>query len=107
MLVRGERQGTTRESKLDPYKEYVLKRMEAGVLNAVRLLREIQERGCRGEITILRDFMRPYRPPLVGKATCRFIGDLYEPPGEDAPVKGKRKLRRRKSTPATRGGGAV
>lgn len=31
---------------------------------------------------------------------------LYEPPGEDAPVKGKWKLRR-KSTPATRGEGAV
>ncbi|MEW6547228.1 MAG: recombinase family protein [Bacillota bacterium] len=32
---------------------------------------------------------------------------LYEPPGEDAPVKGKWKLRRRKSTPATREEGAV
>jgi len=72
VLVPGEPQGATRDSKLDPYKGYVLECMEAGVLNAVRLLREIQQRGYQGGISILRDFMRPYRPPLVGKATCRF-----------------------------------
>ena len=78
--VPDETQGPSRDSKLDPYKGYLLERMEAGVFNAARLLREIRERGYQGRITILRDFMRPYRPPLAGKATCRF----ETPPGQQA-----------------------
>ncbi|HHV79531.1 MAG TPA: IS21 family transposase [Firmicutes bacterium] len=78
--VPGEAQGARRGSKLDAHKDYLLERMEAGVFNAARLLREIRERGYQGGITILRDFMRPYRPPLAGKATCRF----ETPPGQQA-----------------------
>lgn len=70
--VPGEAQGARRHSKLDPHKDYLSKRMEAGVFNAARLLREIREHGYQGGITILRDFMRPYSPPLIGKAACRF-----------------------------------
>lgn len=79
-LQPGQRRGVARGSKLDPYKDFVLERMDAGVLNAVRLLREIQQRGYQGGITVLRDFMRPHRPPLAGQATCRF----ETPPGQQA-----------------------
>jgi len=51
-----------RVSKLDPFKDYLLKRMLSdGVLNATVLLDEIRERGYSGGISILRDFMRPIR----------------------------------------------
>lgn len=64
--------GHRRVSKLDPFKDYVLERMKAGVSNAARLLREIRDRGYQGEISTLRNFMRPYRPALANKATVRF-----------------------------------
>ena len=57
-------------SKLDPYKDYVRRRMEAGMTNAVKMYREISARGYDGEITILRQFMRPLRKE-IGRASCR------------------------------------
>lgn len=41
-------------SKLDPYKDYVTNRMEAGVTNAVKIAREIRAAGYEGGITIVR-----------------------------------------------------
>jgi len=45
------RQRPTVASKLDPYKDYVRRRMEAGMTNAVKMHREIKARGYDGEIT--------------------------------------------------------
>jgi len=56
-----------RPSKLDPFKDYVLERMKQGVLNAVRIRRELAARGYDGGLTILRDFMAPHRPVYKAK----------------------------------------
>ncbi|HEY8347831.1 MAG TPA: IS21 family transposase [Symbiobacteriaceae bacterium] len=77
-----ERPRPQRSSKLDPYKPYVLARMEAGVLNAVRIHRELQSMGFDGGLTILRDFMRPHRPARSTRATPRF----ETPPGQQAQI---------------------
>jgi len=69
-----------RPSKLDPYKLYLEKRMDIGVYNAVKLLREIKARGYDGGITILKDFIKPYRDKE--KAVIRY----ETPPGQQAQV---------------------
>jgi len=61
-----------RHSKLDPYKEYLLSRMGQGVFNCVKLLAEIQRQGYPGEISILKDFVRPYRQQQRQLAVVRF-----------------------------------
>ncbi|AEJ43103.1 IS21 family transposase [Alicyclobacillus acidocaldarius] len=76
---RGERK---KGSKLEPYKDYVKQRMQLGVLNAVRILREIREQGYTGGITVLREFMKPLRPVVSAKATERYESD----PGEQAQI---------------------
>ncbi|MCL6106499.1 MAG: hypothetical protein M1309_04005 [Actinobacteria bacterium] len=42
------------ESKLDPYKEYIDSRMDAGMTSAAKMHREIRARGYGGGQTILR-----------------------------------------------------
>src|SRR5690606_21966588 len=57
-------------------------RMAAGVFNANRLLHELRELGYTGGVTILKDYLKPYRPPRQPKAVVRFeLG-----PGEQAQV---------------------
>ena len=51
-------------SKLDPYKEYLVRRVEQAdpyFLPAPVLLKEIQEQGYQGKLTILKDFLRTFR----------------------------------------------
>jgi transposase len=48
-------------SKLDPYKSWIDQRLGEGVWNAMVLYREIQERGYSGEVTLVRDYIRPKR----------------------------------------------
>lgn len=71
-----------RESKLDPFRTYIQEQMHKRVLNAVRLLRELREQGYEGELTILRDYMRPLRPVVKAVATVRFETD----PGKQAQI---------------------
>lgn len=61
-----------RKSKLDPYKGHINKRLEDKVRNAVVIFREIQEMGYTGEITILREYMKPRRPARVSRRTVRY-----------------------------------
>lgn len=71
-----------RPSKLDPYKEYILRRLhECPRLSAVRLFEEIQEMGYPGGLTILKDFIMPIRPRPV-QAVYRF----ETKPGKQAQV---------------------
>ena len=71
-----------RPSKLDPFKPYLQERMAAGVFNANRLLHELRELGYTGGVTILKDYLKPYRPPRQPKAVVRVeLG-----PGEQAQV---------------------
>lgn len=66
----GERK--KRGSKLDPFKPKVDKLLSENVWNAMVILREIQEDGYDGGITILRDYIRPKRVLRPGRATVRF-----------------------------------
>jgi len=61
-----------RPSKLDAFKPYLEERRQAGVWNAVVLLRELRERGYRGGYTILTDYLRPQREAARQVAVRRF-----------------------------------
>jgi transposase len=53
----------TRPSKLDPYKPYILKKLnEEGSYTAAQLFREIQKMGFGGGRTIVKDFVGKVRP---------------------------------------------
>lgn len=61
-----------RASKLDAYLGQVDGLLAEGVWNAKVILRELQERGYRGGISILKDYMRPKRVLREGRSTVRF-----------------------------------
>ena len=71
-----------RVSKLEPYKQYIERRLSHGVDNCVVLLREIREQGYTGGYTILKDLVQPSRRRRVAQATMRFETE----PGEQAQV---------------------
>lgn len=73
----------TRPSKLDPYKEYLRKEMEkTEPLSAVRLFEEIQKKGYKGGLTILKDFISPLKSKKAVQAVYRF----ETKPGKQAQV---------------------
>ena len=71
-----------RPSKLDPFKDYLKSRMAEGVFNANRLFSEIKALGYSGGKTILKDFVKPFRPLQKAQAVSRF----ETKPGEQAQV---------------------
>ena len=56
---------------LEPYKEYILQRWEAGCRNALQLWREVKERGYPGCANAVRDFVVPLRQPGMTPAIRR------------------------------------
>jgi transposase len=74
-----------REGLLDPYKDYILARLEKiPDLPATVLLREIRERGYPGQITLIKDFIRPLRTERrrLEELTVRYETE----PGDQAQV---------------------
>lgn len=72
-----------RPSKLDPFRDYLLQRVRVdGVTNSEVLLRELRKRGYTGGRSILKEFLKPLRPPRAPKTTVRFETE----PGEQAQV---------------------
>ncbi|MGA7124012.1 MAG: IS21 family transposase [Polyangiaceae bacterium] len=71
-----------RESKLDPFKPYLLERWQAYGLTAVRLLDEIRLQGFVGSVQTVRRFITQLRADhrINKKLTVRF----ETPPGEQA-----------------------
>lgn len=67
-----DKQRRRRSSKLDPYKEMVDQLLGENVWNAMVIFREIQKAGYEGQITLLRDYIRPKRALRPGRATVRF-----------------------------------
>ncbi|MCZ7401057.1 MAG: IS21 family transposase [Candidatus Methanoperedens sp.] len=61
-----------RDSKLDNYKDYIIKKLHEGPFTAGRLFREIQEMGFTGKITIVSDFVTKVRPERGVPATLRY-----------------------------------
>ncbi|WP_085521582.1 IS21 family transposase [Tuberibacillus sp. Marseille-P3662] len=69
-----------KQSKLDPFKDYLKKRIKEGTTNCVVLFDEIQAMGYVGKMTILREFVRPFRQKPKKQATLRY----ETPPGKQA-----------------------
>ena len=62
-----------RSSKLDDYREYIVKRLnEYPALTVVKIYREIRDLGYTGKYTILKDFVREIRPKSGVQAVYRF-----------------------------------
>lgn len=75
--------GTKKPSKLDPYKPYLQKLMNqgifnciVGIFNCIVLYERICSKGYAGGITILKEYVKPFRPaksvPAVGSAILRL-----------------------------------
>lgn len=72
-----------RKTLLDPYKDYIRGRLKIyPELSAVRLLKEIEERGYSGKLTRVKDFVRLVRPKPPLEMERRFEVS----PGEQAQV---------------------
>lgn len=61
-----------RISKLDDYKETILTCIGNGVFNCEVIHEKIRALGYSGGITILKDFVKPYRPPKSLPAVPRY-----------------------------------
>jgi len=81
-LLRQRRPPAPRASKLDPYTPYLQQRLADGVFNAQKLFHEIQAQGYRGQRSLVRTFVQPFRQARAAQATIRF----ETPPGEQAQV---------------------
>ena len=68
--------GKMKPSKLDPFKPKVNAMMEDGVFNCVVILERLQDMGYTGGITIIKDYVKPFRPaknaPAVRLPLNRF-----------------------------------
>jgi transposase len=71
-----------RPSKLDSFKPYLEARMTQGVFNTVKLFQELQGQGYHGQLSILKDFVRPFRQAHRREPVLRF----ETPPGQQAQV---------------------
>ena len=71
-----------RSSKLDPYIEYVDRRLSEGLENCVVLWRELQGLGYQGGYSLVKTYVSPRRRRRQVQATVRFETE----PGEQAQV---------------------
>lgn len=61
-----------KESKLESYKPVIDRLLAEGVWNAVVILRELQDQGYDGEISLVRRYVQPKRVLRPSRATVRF-----------------------------------
>ena len=61
-----------RQSKIDAFKPEIDKLIACGVYNCVVILERIQKLGYDGKITILKDYVRPFRPAKKCRAVRRY-----------------------------------
>ena len=61
-----------RKSILDPFKSAVDGMLREGIWNAMVVVRKLQELGYPGEVTLVREYIRPKRPLRESRATVRF-----------------------------------
>jgi transposase len=71
------KRGRRRASKLEPYKGKIQELLKAEVWNAQVILAELRELGYEGGITILKDYIHPFRASRKSSGTVRF----ETPPG--------------------------
>jgi transposase len=68
----GRRGGRTKFEKLQAHRGYLERRLGEGVFNCAVLFDELRERGYTGGMTVLKQFVRPYRPPRAVIPVIRF-----------------------------------
>ncbi len=74
----------SRVRKLDPFRDYLLGRIEEGCANASVLMEEIARGGYTGKLTMLREFLHPIRAEIVRR---REAAERFETaPGKQAQV---------------------
>lgn len=74
----------SRVRKLDPFRDYLLGRIDEGCTNGSVLLEEIARQGYIGKPTMLREFLHPIRAEMVRK---REAAERFETaPGKQAQV---------------------
>jgi len=81
-LLTTRQQAPPKPRKIDPYTDYLQRRMNEGVYNTRKLYREIQARGYLGGLTQVILYVQPFRPPRQAAATVRFETE----PGQQAQV---------------------
>lgn len=64
--------GSTRSSKLDPYKPEIEMLLKRGVYNCQVIFDHIREHGYIGKITILKDYVKQFRPAKIAPAVRRY-----------------------------------
>ncbi|MBR8661840.1 MULTISPECIES: helix-turn-helix domain-containing protein, partial [Bacillales] len=72
----------SRGSKLDPFKPFLQERLQEGIYNCEVLFELLQEKGYTGGRTILKDYVKAFRPPKQVPAVLRYETN----PGEYAQV---------------------
>ncbi|WP_242848302.1 IS21 family transposase [Sulfobacillus thermosulfidooxidans] len=70
----------TRESQLDPYKEYIEERWNQGCQNAVVLWEEARAHGYTGSLSLIKQLVQPLRPQRGVEPAQRYETD----PGDQA-----------------------
>jgi transposase len=60
-----------RGSRLDPYRADIDRLLAEEVWNAVVIFRELQAKGYTGQVSILRDYIRPKRAVRASRVTVR------------------------------------
>ena len=59
-------------SKFNPFKPEVDAMMKSGIFNCVVILERLQSKGYTGGITIIKDYVKPFRPPRNAPAVKRY-----------------------------------
>jgi len=61
-----------RGSKLDPFQEEIQEMMRLGIFNCEVIYGKLKELGYQGGKTIIKDYVKAFRPPRGIVATCRY-----------------------------------
>jgi len=61
-----------KSGKLDPFKDYILSRLNEHPFSAMRLYREVQDQGFTGKYGIVKNFIRGVRPKIDVPAVYRY-----------------------------------
>ncbi|MCI6151083.1 MAG: IS21 family transposase, partial [Flintibacter sp.] len=64
--------GVRKGSKLDPYKPQLNIWMQQGIFNCVVLLERLRALGYDGGMSILKEYVHPYRPAKSAPAVRRY-----------------------------------